>query len=105
MNGKIIKNMKALYKKAKAAKVGEIVVCPACGNKFKKTHYAQAFCRKYGKTVCKDYYWNNVTESKRNNTTRISPANAAWQERMKEREYFEDYDPGDSEYWDQKDCH
>lgn len=29
-------------------------------------------------SVCKDKYWNTVTPTKRNNTTRISPANAAY---------------------------
>lgn len=96
--------MRKQYAINKEAKVGDKLVCPSCGSEFIKTHYAQAFCKTKGGTKCKDYYWNNVTPTKRNNTTRISPANAAWQEKIREeREYFDDYDPGDNEYWDNKD--
>jgi hypothetical protein len=67
--------LKALYNKSKSAKVGEECVCPSCYRPFIKSSYQQAFCKNMGKTICKDYYWNNVTPTKRNNTTRISPAN------------------------------
>jgi hypothetical protein len=73
-----IKTLKALYLKAKEAKVGETVFCPSCGKPFNKTNYQQAFCKNNTGTICKDYYWNNVTPTKRNNKTRISPANAAY---------------------------
>ena len=74
--------IKALYAAAKAAKVGETCTCPSCDSIFVKTNYQQAFCKTKGNTVCKDRYWNIVTPTKRNNTTRISPANAAWYTRM-----------------------
>jgi hypothetical protein len=70
--------MKDKYKIAKAAKVGDGCICPSCGNKFIKENYQQAFCKTQGGTKCKDKYWNTVTPQKRNNTTRISPANAAY---------------------------
>lgn len=83
---------------SKAAKVGDTCKCPACGSEFVKTNYQQAFCKSFeGRTVCKDHYWNNVTPNKRNNKTRISPANEAWMLNT-----YDDYDPGDSEYWDNK---
>jgi hypothetical protein len=66
------------YKASKSAKVGTECVCPACGVKFIKTNYQQAFCKSKAGTKCKDKYWNTVTPEKRNNTTRISPANAAF---------------------------
>lgn len=75
---KRIQSLKALYLKAKEAKVRAEVKCPSCGTSFTKTHKQQAFCTSKGGTICKDNYWNNVTPSKRNNTTRISPASAAW---------------------------
>ena len=75
------------YKLNKSAKVGTELICPSCGTSFIKTNYQQAFCKSKPKTKCKDYYWNNVTPTKRNNTTRISPASAAWlAERAEERE-------------------
>ena len=43
------------YETNKAAKVGEEIVCPICGNHFTKKSYQQAFCC----TKCKDAYWNN----------------------------------------------
>lgn len=73
-----MKKIKAKYETAKAAKVGETCICPSCGTEFEKIYYQQAFCKIRGKTKCKDKYWNTVTPSKRNNTTRISPASAAW---------------------------
>ena len=38
----------------KQAKVGEELICPICGHRFKKKSYQQAFCS----TFCKDKYWN-----------------------------------------------
>lgn len=70
------------YRYNKSSKVGDELVCPACGTMFVKTNYQQAFCRTKGNTVCKDKYWNTVDPKKRNNTTRISPASRAWMERM-----------------------
>lgn len=77
-----MKKLKAKYNKAKSAKVGEMINCPSCNSEFKKTHYAQAFCKSRSGTKCKDKYWNTVTPEKRNNTTRISPANERWQTRQ-----------------------
>jgi hypothetical protein len=78
MNNKKITAMKANYEVAKAANIGESCTCPSCGTQFVKGYKQQAFCTTKGKTKCKDKYWNNVTPEKRCNTTRISPANAAW---------------------------
>lgn len=89
--------IKAKYKSSKAAKVGELCVCPSCNTDFIKTNYQQAFCKTKGKTVCKDKYWNTVTPSKRNNTTRISPASARFMARREEiRE--ENFDPHNWEH-------
>lgn len=66
----------------KTAKVGDVCTCPSCGTVFVKEHYQQVFCKSKTGTKCKDKYWNTVTPEKRCNTTRISPASAAWMERM-----------------------
>jgi hypothetical protein len=60
------------------AKIGTEIVCPSCGSKHIKKSYQSVFCKTKGKTKCKDNFWNNVDPSKRCNTTRISPANAAY---------------------------
>lgn len=89
--------MKKIYKINKEKKVGDTCVCPSCGTEFVKSHYQQAFCKSKPKTQCKDKYWNTVTPSKRNNTTRISPASARWlakQERIREA----NFDPHDFEH-------
>lgn len=70
--------LKELYAAAKDLRKGEEAICPSCKASFVKAANQQAFCKTKEGTRCKDYYWNNVTETKRNNTTRISPANAAW---------------------------
>jgi hypothetical protein len=73
-----MKKIKEKYELAKSAKVGEKCICPSCGTQFEKTNYQHAFCKSKKGTKCKDKYWNTVTPEKRNNTTRISPANAAF---------------------------
>jgi hypothetical protein len=73
-------NIKTRYKINKQAKTGDKLLCPSCGTEFVKTHYAQAFCKSKTGTQCKDKYWNTVTPEKRCNTTRISPASAAYME-------------------------
>jgi hypothetical protein len=72
--------LREIYKLAKSKKVGEHAVCPSCGELFTKVVKQQAFCKTKSGTVCKDKYWNTVIPTKRNNTTRISPANAAYYE-------------------------
>jgi len=88
-----------LYDKNKAAKVGETCTCPSCGEEFIKTNYQQAFCNKtISKTRCKDYYWNNVTETKRNNTERLSEARINYlNERANEYNAEDDIHPFDSD--------
>ena len=72
------KKLESLYKVSKSAKVGEECTCPSCNTLFIKTNYQQAFCKSKNGTFCKDWYWNNVTPNKRDNRTRISPANARY---------------------------
>ena len=94
---KIKRKMVAQYEKNKRAAIGDVCKCPACLSVFTKEHYQQKFCKTKPKTFCKDYYWNNVDENKRNNTTRISPASAEYlRERINERAEDFDDDPG----WD-----
>jgi hypothetical protein len=79
--------MTKLYMIAKCAKVGEFIQCPACGRRFIKKTYNQIFCTNAKTKIrnnCKDRYWNNIDPKKRCNTTRISPASAAWMERQRE---------------------
>ena len=70
-----ISKRKKVYQASKLARVGDTCICAGCGTEFKKINYQQAFCKSNVGTKCKDKYWNTVTPSKRNNTTRISPAN------------------------------
>lgn len=83
------------YNKNKSSKVGDKCKCPSCNTDFIKDNYQQAFCKSKKGTVCKDKYWNTVTPEKRNNTTRISPANAAWQSKQYElrQARAQDFDP------------
>lgn len=73
-----MKVSKKQYSLNKSSKVGDLLICPSCGDKFTKESYQQAFCKSKGGTVCKDYYWNNVTPEKKNNRTRISPASRSY---------------------------
>lgn len=98
------------------AQIGTECKCPSCYTRFIKESYQQVFCKSKPKTQCKDFYWNNVTPNKRCNTTRISPANAAYRQnvisqRCRSDIFNEDtddddighYDEGDDEYWKNKD--
>ena len=95
---KAMSKLTQLYNKSKSAKVGETCVCPSCYRPFIKSSYQQAFCKNSTGTQCKDYYWNNVTPTKRNNTTRISPANARYYVNHIEPNKFNDFD--DDQSWD-----
>jgi len=85
------------YNLNKASKVNDSCICPSCNTEFTKTNYQQAFCKSKQGTKCKDKYWNTVTPEKRNNTTRISPANARWMKRQKEYKE-ENFNPDDYEH-------
>jgi hypothetical protein len=65
-----IELLKQAYNLAKSLKVGDTFICPSCKTAEIKIQYNQAFCKSKEKTICKDYYWNNVDESKRNNMDR-----------------------------------
>ena len=91
-----VRNIRATYRQNKDAKVGDICYCPSCGQQFRKEHYQQAFCKTKSGTKCKDKYWNTVTPHKRNNTTRISPANARYYAEFIEPK--QDFD--DDQSWD-----
>lgn len=78
---------KERYTLNKKSIIGDTCVCPSCQTQFVKSHYQQAFCKSKPGTFCKDAYWNRVTPTKRNNTTRISPASARWMERQANKIY------------------
>lgn len=91
--------MKLTHKTNKEKKVGQECICPSCKTKFIKESYQQTFCKTKGGTICKDKYWNSVTPTKRNNTTRISPASRRYQEENGIGEYRgTDFD--DDPSWD-----
>lgn len=63
----LVKEATARYKKAAAAKLGDIIKCACCSNTLTKKHYQQKFCPgKKGKaSKCKDIYWNTVDTKRR----------------------------------------
>lgn len=72
------KKLLAKYQACQSAKIGSDISCPSCNTTHKKNAYNTVFCKSKGGTKCKDNYWNNVDPSKRDNRTRISPANALY---------------------------
>jgi hypothetical protein len=92
-----MKKISQLYSFNKEAKVGDKCICPTCSTEFVKVSYQQVFCKSKSGTKCKDKYWNTVTPTKRNNTTRISPASKRWMGKMEAiRERY--YNPDDYEH-------
>jgi len=63
--------------------VNGVIVCPSCGTRHIKASYQSVFCKSKGGTKCKDNYWNNVDGEKRDNKSRISPARAIWNQKVK----------------------
>jgi len=86
------------YNLNKASKVGSECICPSCQVSFIKGSYQQVFCKSKDGTKCKDKYWNTVDPNKRCNTTRISPASAAWSARKEE--FRDDSNFDDDQSWD-----
>lgn len=74
------------YEENKAAKVGEIIVCPICGKEFTKKQYSQAFCC----SSCKDEYWNGKKKGKR--TEYFREYNRLHPKRLERIGVFKDYD-------------
>lgn len=64
------KEIQAKYKLSKEAKVGTICICPSCGTEFKKESYQQAFCLTKPLTSCKDFYWNAVKPTRKDETVK-----------------------------------
>lgn len=60
----------SLYKKAKQAETGCTIKCPWCEKLILKKTYHKIFCsnqKTHGKNNCKDKYWNNTQDQKREN--------------------------------------
>lgn len=55
-----IDQLKDNYNFNKKTKVGQKLICPICGRKFKKKVPQQAFCF----TNCKDKFWNFVDQKR-----------------------------------------
>lgn len=72
------KSLISLRVDALNAPIGSNIICPSCKTAHVKKSYQSVFCKTHKGTKCKDNYWNNVDQSKRNNITRISPANNAY---------------------------
>ena len=47
-------DMALFYQNAKGAKVGELLTCPTCAERFRKKTYNQCFCA----SGCRDTFWN-----------------------------------------------
>ena len=64
-----------LYSVAKNAETGCTIKCPWCEKLILKKTYHKIFCsnqKTRGKNNCKDHYWNNVSDQKRENGQLIS---------------------------------
>lgn len=64
-----------LYNKAKDAETGCTIACPWCEKLILKKTYHKIFCsnqKTNGKNNCKDHYWNNISDHRRENGQLIS---------------------------------
>lgn len=97
-----LSKLQTRYRFVESAKVGEDVECPSCRTIFTKKRSQQRFCTSKPGTQCKDYFWNHITPIKRNNTTRISPANDAYMRKHQIGKYKveREVDFDDDQSWD-----
>ena len=67
-----INEMLARYRDNKRADIGTTIECPCCAKKIIKKSYQTQFCSNKGKGNCKDTYWNNVNDDRRDRSHRFS---------------------------------
>jgi len=62
----------ARYHDNKRSGVGTTIRCANCGKRILKKSHQTQFCRNKGKGNCKDTYWNNVSDTRRERSHRFS---------------------------------
>lgn len=56
--------MAAAYQAARQTKTGSRIECPACQRELIKRSYQHVFCRSKGKGNCKDFFWNQLDDTR-----------------------------------------
>lgn len=69
---KSLNNMERRYYDNKRSEVGTTIRCACCGRRLLKKSYQTQFCSNKGKSNCKDKYWNNVSDERRERSHRFS---------------------------------
>lgn len=62
---KKLSDMKGRYEDNKKSAIGTTIRCAGCGRQIVKRSYQTQFCSNKGFGNCKDKYWNNVPEERR----------------------------------------
>ncbi|WP_186297663.1 hypothetical protein [Sedimenticola selenatireducens] len=62
----------ARYRDNKRSEIGTTIRCANCGGRILKKSYQTQFCSNSGKGNCKDTYWNNVSDRRRDRSHRFS---------------------------------
>ena len=62
----------ARYYDNKRSEVGTTIRCANCGKRILKKSYQTQFCSNKGRGNCKDTYWNNVSDKRRDRSHRYS---------------------------------
>lgn len=62
----------ARYFDNKRSQVGTTIRCANCGKRILKKSYQTQFCSNKGRRNCKDTYWNNVDDTRRDRAHRFA---------------------------------
>ena len=70
--GRHINNMEKRYRDNLRADIGTTIRCACCAKRIIKKAKLHQFCSNKGKGNCKDTYWNNVNDNRRERAHRYS---------------------------------
>ena len=60
-----VDGMRSRYQDNKASQIGTTIRCACCNKRILKKSYQTQFCSNKGVSNCKDTYWNNVSDKRR----------------------------------------
>lgn len=67
-----VNKMLSRYQDNKTSQVGTTIRCACCNRRILKKSYQTQFCSNKGRGNCKDTYWNNVSDKRRERAWEIS---------------------------------
>ena len=67
-----IDKMRSRYQDNKTSQLGTTIRCACCTKRILKKSYQTQFCSNKGQGNCKDTYWNNTSDKRRERSWRVT---------------------------------